>query len=130
MICYQEEISTRCLMTIKIFFRNHFRVARKNGRASQSMANTPSSSTYIKHEIRNMLESKLYIKVGKQCQSNSVSSTKEGLKALSHINKVCKVHLTLTTIRVHPWNPGTPPLLHLGLRLLLGLPTLHIILSQ
>ena len=193
-MCYQEEIST--------IFRNHSREARKKGRVSQSMTNTPSSSTSIKHEIGNMLEEfksemlhtfslqmdtmqvkrkqeeverslailsprctrkhprnecplnfievfllceenhdtksvppylelKLYTRVGEKCQSNYVSSTREGLKALGHINKVCKVHLTLTikTIRMHLRNLGTPPLFHPGLHLLLGLTTLHIILN-
>ena len=76
------------------------------------------------------LDLNFHIKVGKQFQSNYVSSTREGLKALGHINRVCKVHLTLILIiRVHPCNLGTPPLLHPGLHLLLGLTTLHIILS-
>lgn len=42
--------------TIRIFFRNHYREYRKKGRASQSTSNTPSSSTFIKHKIGNMLE--------------------------------------------------------------------------
>lgn len=41
---------------IKIVFRNHSRIARRKGRASQSMTNTPSSSTFIKHEVGNMME--------------------------------------------------------------------------
>ena len=42
--------------TIKTVFRNHSTKARKKGKASQSMTNTPSSSTFVKHETRNMLE--------------------------------------------------------------------------
>ena len=41
---------------IKTIFRNHSRAFRKKGRVSQSTSNTPSSSTFIKHEIGNMLE--------------------------------------------------------------------------
>ena len=41
---------------IKIVFQNHYRAFRKKGRASQSISNTPSSSTFIKHEFGNMLE--------------------------------------------------------------------------
>ena len=41
---------------IKNFLWNHSREFRKKGRASQSTSNTPSSSTFIKHEIGNMLE--------------------------------------------------------------------------
>lgn len=41
---------------IKTVFRNHSRVARTKGRASQPMANPSSSNTSIKGEIGNMLE--------------------------------------------------------------------------
>lgn len=40
----------------KIVFRKHSKASRKKDRASQSMTNTPSSSTSIKNEIGNMLE--------------------------------------------------------------------------
>ena len=42
--------------TTKTVFWNHSKAFRKKGRASQSTSNTPSSSTFIKHEIGNMLE--------------------------------------------------------------------------
>ena len=42
--------------TVKIVFRNHSRVVRNKGRASQNTSNTPFSSTSIKHAIGNMLE--------------------------------------------------------------------------
>ena len=50
---------------------------------------------------------------------------------LSHINKKCKVHLTLTKIqiKVHPCSLGTPPLIHHGPHLLLGLMLLDSILN-
>ena len=41
---------------VKNVFWNHSRAFRKKGRASQSTSNTPSSSTFIKHEIGNILE--------------------------------------------------------------------------
>ena len=41
---------------IKTLFRNHSRAFRKMGKAGQTTSNTPSSSTFIKHDIGNMLE--------------------------------------------------------------------------
>ena len=43
-------------MKISRLFKKHSRVARKNGRGSQPMANSSSSNTSIKGEIGNMLE--------------------------------------------------------------------------
>jgi len=40
---------------IKIVFRNHSRVARNKGRASQYFASSSSSTTSIENEVRNML---------------------------------------------------------------------------
>jgi len=41
---------------INMVFKNHSRVARKNGRASKYLASSSSSNTSIKSEIGNMLE--------------------------------------------------------------------------
>lgn len=41
---------------IKIVLKNHSRVVRKKGRASQALANSTSSNTSIESEIGNMLE--------------------------------------------------------------------------
>lgn len=41
---------------IKIVFKNHSRATRKNGRASQGLANSSPSTTSIKNEIGNVLE--------------------------------------------------------------------------
>lgn len=41
---------------IKIVFKNHSRVARKKGRASQDLVGSSPSTTSIKNEIGNMLE--------------------------------------------------------------------------
>ena len=42
--------------TIKTIFWNHSMAFRKKGRDRQSTSNTPSYSTFIKHDIGNMLE--------------------------------------------------------------------------
>lgn len=64
-------------------------------------------------------------------QRNSPSLTKGVLKALSHINGACKVHLMPLKIKIimNLINLGTLPLIHHCPYLLLGLILLNILIN-
>jgi len=73
---------------IKTVFKNHSRVVRKKGRASQAVANSSSSNTSIKIEIGKMLEefnSGMLQTLSLQMDNMQIKRKEEEAKSIIHI---------------------------------------------